>query len=74
MLHSDIRAAGYRAKAQEALAIADASALLQVRLRLEAAASAWLGLAAFEDRRSAYARDEAARAPARLDGIGQIGC
>jgi len=67
MLGSDIRRADYRAKAQQALAMADSSALLQVRRRHEAAASVWLGLAAFEDRRSAYAREMTARAPVRVE-------
>lgn len=62
MIGSDIRSADYRAKARHALAIADTCNLLQVRRRHEAAASVWLELAAFEDRRSAYARQVAARA------------
>lgn len=65
MLGSDVRGADYRAKAQQALANADASTLLQVRLRQEAAASVWFELAAFEDRRSAYARQMRAHAPVR---------
>jgi hypothetical protein len=65
MLASDIRGADYRAKAQQALAHADSSTLLQVRRRHQAAASVWFGLAAFEDRRSAYARDMMANAPVR---------
>lgn len=65
MIASDIRAAEYRAKAQQALAIAESSGLIQVRRRQEAAADVWTGLATSEDRRSAYAREVAARAPAR---------
>jgi hypothetical protein len=65
MLDSDIRGADYRAKAQLALANADSSVLLQVRHRHQAAASVWLELAAFEDRRSVYAREKMASAPAR---------
>ena len=65
MLASDIRAADYRAKAQQALAHADASTLPQVRRRRQAAASVWFELAAFEDRRSAHARDMMANAPVR---------
>lgn len=64
MLASDIRGAEYRAKAQQALALAESSALLQVRRRHEAAASVWFELAAFEDRRSAHARALAARSGA----------
>lgn len=66
MLGSDIRGADYRAKAQLALANADSSTLQQVRRKHEAAASVWLELAAFEERRSAHAREMTARAPARL--------
>lgn len=65
MLDSDIRAAEYRVKAQLASANAQASALPQVRVRHEAAASVWLQLAAYEDRRSAHAREMAERVPAR---------
>lgn len=65
MLASDIRGADYRAKAQQALAHADSSTLLQVRRRHQAAASVWLELAAFEDRRSAHAREMMANAPVR---------
>lgn len=65
MLASDIRRADYLAKAQQALANADSSPLLQVRRRHQAAAAVWLELAAFEDRRSAHARDMMANAPVR---------
>lgn len=65
MLASDIRGADYRAKAQQALAHPDSSTLLQVRRRQQAAASVWFELAAFEDRRSAHARDMMANAPVR---------
>ncbi|WP_395671222.1 hypothetical protein [Phenylobacterium sp.] len=65
MLASDIRGADYRAKAQQALAHADASTLLEVRRRHQAAASAWFELATFEDRRSAHARERMANAPVR---------
>lgn len=61
MYKSDIRAAEYRSRAHEALALGEASILLQVRRRHEAAALVWQDLAAFEDRRSAHARDTAAR-------------
>lgn len=57
MLASDIRAEGYRSRARQALEAAASSPLLQVRDRQRAAASVWLELAAFEDRRSAYARE-----------------
>ena len=65
MLASDVRGSDYRAKAQQALAHADSSTLLQVRRRHQAAASVWLELAAFEDRRSAHAREMMANAPVR---------
>ncbi len=65
MIASDIRAAEYRAKARQALATAGSSGLIQVRRRQEAAADVWMGLADFEDRRSAYARDMGAGPPAR---------
>jgi hypothetical protein len=53
MLKSDILATEYRGRAQCALATAEASPLLQVRLRHESAASVWLDLAAAQDRRTA---------------------
>lgn len=65
MLASDIRGADYRAKAQQALAHADSSTLLQVRRGHQAAASVWFELAAFEDRCSAHARELMASAPVR---------
>ena len=65
MIASDIRAAEYRAKARQALATAGSSGLIQVRRRQEAAADVWMGLADFEDRRSAYARETGAGTPAR---------
>jgi hypothetical protein len=65
MLASDIRGADYRAKAQQSLAHADSSTLLEVRRKHQAAASAWFELAAFEDRRSAHAREMMANARPR---------
>jgi len=65
MLASDVRGAEYRVKAQQALAHADSSTLLQVRRRHEAAASVWFALAAFEDRRSTHAREMIANASVR---------
>jgi hypothetical protein len=54
MSGSEIRAAEYRAKAEDALARAQASPLQQVRERLEAAASTWEGLARSEDVRTMH--------------------
>jgi hypothetical protein len=56
VLRSDLRAADYRLKAEQALAAADGSCLDQVRRRHEAAAAVWNDLAQFEDRRSATVR------------------
>lgn len=56
MMKSEIRGDDYRAKADGALSMAAAATLVQVRVRHEAAAAVWMGLAAFEDRRSAHAR------------------
>jgi hypothetical protein len=53
---SEARSANYRARAEQPLAVADPSCLAQVRLRHEVAASCWLELAAFEDRRTALGR------------------
>lgn len=47
-----IRAADYRSRAKAASALAEASALMQVRRRYAFAASAWTELAEAEERRA----------------------
>lgn len=61
ILKSEIRSADYRLKAEQARVAADGAALDQVRRRHEAAAEVWSDLAAFEERRSAGARDAVER-------------
>jgi hypothetical protein len=67
MLQSEARGAEYHAKAEEASALAETSLLMQVRLKHEAAAAAWLGLAEFEDRRSSHAQKVAERTKAAAE-------
>ena len=71
MLKSDILAADFRDRAQQATATAQATPLPQVRLRHEAAAVVWLGLAAAQDQRTAHANQIAApvRVRAESDAI-----
>jgi hypothetical protein len=68
MLKSEILAAEYRGRAQQALTAAEASPLQQVRLKHQSAASVWQGLAELQDRCAAHTQATAARlaAPAPL--------
>lgn len=70
---SDVRSGEYRANARAALAEATASQLPQVRDRQRAAASVWLMLARYEERRSAKAHTMAASRGRRDDTSDEVG-
>lgn len=70
MLKSDILAAEYRGRAEQAFAAAEGSSLPQVRLKHQSAASVWLDLAVFQDQRTvAHTQAVAARRLAESDVI-----